>query len=549
VQADVVTGPPMPAGRWPGSVIARLTARKAARSGVLWGYVFGVYVASTALGYAATYKTQTERDHLATTFGTNAAIDALIGPARQIQTVAGFTAWRSLGVLSIVGAVWGLLAATRLLRGEEDAGRWEALLAGQTTPRRGAAQALIGLGVGAATLWMLTAVVTIAVGRSSKVDIDVGAAMFFALVLVASAVMFLAVGALASQLAATRRQAAAYGGAALGLSYALRLVSDSSTRFGWLRWVSPLGWVEQLRPVTASRPLVLLPIAGFTAVLVVSAISLAGRRDLGASVLPDRNTAEARTRLLSGPLGLAIRLARPTVAGWAVAIGVFALLLGFIAKAAGEAISSSSSAEHAISHLGAPGSGPGAFLGVTFLMVALVVALMGVAQVVAARTEESGGELDNLLVRPVRRWSWLVGRLVVAIAACVISGLIAGVCSWVGETSQHSGVRFTTLLGAGFNIVPPAVLLLGVGLLTLGIWPRAVSITVYGVLAWSFLVDLIGGIIGLNHWVLDSSVFHQIAVAPAVAPNWTTNGILVAVGLAMATIGGIAFMHRDLQGA
>ena len=76
---------------------------------------------------------------------------------------------------------------------------------------------------------MLTAVVTIAVGRSSKVDIDVGAAMFFALVLVASAVMFLAVGALASQLAATRRQAAAYGGAALGLSYALRLVSDSST--------------------------------------------------------------------------------------------------------------------------------------------------------------------------------------------------------------------------------------------------------------------------------------------------------------------------------
>ena len=136
-----------------------------------------------------------------------------------------------------------------------------------------------------------------------------------------------------------------------------------------------------------------------------------------------------------------------------------------------------------------------------------------------------------------------------AIAACVISGLIAGVCSWVGETSQHSGVRFTTLLGAGFNIVPPAVLLLGVGLLTLGIWPRAVSITVYGVLAWSFLVDLIGGIIGLNHWVLDSSVFHQIAVAPAVAPNWTTNGILVAVGLAMATIGGIAFMHRDLQGA
>ena len=35
--------------------------------------------------------------------------------------------------LMVLGAVWGLLTSTRLLRGEEDAGRWELLLAGQTT--------------------------------------------------------------------------------------------------------------------------------------------------------------------------------------------------------------------------------------------------------------------------------------------------------------------------------------------------------------------------------------------------------------------------------
>ncbi len=38
--------------------------------------------------------------------------------------------------LMVLGAVWGLLTATRLLRGEEDAGRWELLLAGQTTRER-----------------------------------------------------------------------------------------------------------------------------------------------------------------------------------------------------------------------------------------------------------------------------------------------------------------------------------------------------------------------------------------------------------------------------
>ena len=85
--------------------------------------------------------------------------------------------------------------------------------------------------------------------------------------------------------------------------------------------MSPLGWVETLRPVTAPHPLALLPIAGFTAVLVVLTVRLAGARDLGASMLPDRTSAPARTRLLSGPLGLTVRLERSTLAGWAAAVG------------------------------------------------------------------------------------------------------------------------------------------------------------------------------------------------------------------------------------
>lgn len=539
---------PMRAARIPRMVVAGLTARKAARSGALWGYVFSIFVASSAFGYAATYKTQAERDRLASTFGTNTAIDALIGPAHQIQTVAGFTVWRSLGILSIVGAVWGLLAGTRLLRGEEDAGRWEALLAGQTTRRGAAAQALLGLAAGMAALWALTAIVTTAVGRWSKVDIGAGSALFFALALVAGAAMFLAVGAMASQLAATRRQAAAYSGAFLGLSFVLRLVADSKPGFGWLRWATPLGWVEQLQPVTGAKPLALLPIAGLTIVLVVLAISLAGRRDLGASVLPDRAHAKGHTRWLSSPFGLALRLARPTVVAWAAAIGGFALVIGFIAKAAGTAISSSASAEHALSRLGASGTGAGTFLGVTFLVVATLVSFMAAAQIVVARGEESAGELDNLMVRPVSRWRWLAGRLVVAMAAVAVSALTASICSWVGQASQHSGIRFTTLLGAGINMIPPAVLLLGLGVLTLGVWPRAVSVAVYGLLAWSFLVDLIGGLIGLNHWVLDSSAFHQMAAAPAVNPNWETDGIVVIIGVVTALVGAVTFKQRDLQG-
>ena len=33
-----------PAGRFPGSVLARLVARRAVRSGALWGLIFGLFI-------------------------------------------------------------------------------------------------------------------------------------------------------------------------------------------------------------------------------------------------------------------------------------------------------------------------------------------------------------------------------------------------------------------------------------------------------------------------------------------------------------------------
>jgi len=516
---------------------------------VLWGVVFGVYVTESATGYEGAYKTAGQRHALAQTLGSDVGISAIIGPASHLDTVAGFVAWRTLGVLTVVGAVWGLLAATRLLRGEEDAGRWELLLAGRTTRRGGAAQALTGLAGCALVLWAITAVIAVAVGRSSSVHIDGRSALFLAVADVSGAAIFLAVGALTSQLAPTRRQAASYAGAVLGVAYALRMVADSGAGLAWLRWASPLGWVEELHPLTTPRPVALVPIVGLIAILTVLTVQLAGARDLGASTIPDRSRPPTRTMLLSGPTGLTVRLVRPVVIGWVVAIALGGLMLGLIAKAAGRALTGSTSMRKLVSDFGAHGAGATTYLGVAFLMAALLLALIAAGQVGAARGEESEGKLDHLLVRPVSRTSWLAGRLSVATGALVIAGAVTGVTGWLGAASQDSGIGLTNMVAAGLNLVPPAVLILGVGTLAFGIRPRAASGACYAVLAWSFLVELIGGIVNASHWLLDTSVFHQMAAAPAVAPDWTTNAVLVALGVAAAAIGGIVFRFRDLAGA
>jgi hypothetical protein len=134
-------------------VAAAISARRMVRSAGLWGAVFGGYIAYAAWEYATSYPTVASREKIALTFGTNAGFSALLGQGQRLATIAGFTAWRAMGVLVPVGAVWAMLAATRLTRGEEDAGRLELLLAGQTTRRRAVAQAEAGLAAGLAVLW------------------------------------------------------------------------------------------------------------------------------------------------------------------------------------------------------------------------------------------------------------------------------------------------------------------------------------------------------------------------------------------------------------
>ncbi len=542
-----MVAPPFRAQRSPGTVVRSSTAHKAVRSGALWGYVFGAVVASSAISYTRIYKTQAERDHLAAVFGANRASAALFGPALQLQTVAGFTVFKSFMTLMVIGAVWGLLTSTRLLRGEEDAGRWELFLAGQTTRRRAAAQALGGLAAGAATLWLITAIISVLTGQYSSVGIAPGPCSTSpSLKSPPRSCSWLSVPSPASWLPPG-------GGLPLtpaGSSASLMPSGWSPTAAsgaGWLIWASPLGWVEQLRPLTSPQPLALLPIAVFSALAGTFAVRLAAARDAGAGLVPDRAHAKPRTGLLFGQLGLTIRLVRPAAAGWAFALAVTGLVLGLIAKAAGGTISGSS-VQTVFSRLGAPGTGAAAFLGVSFLIVAVLVAFTAAGQVTAARGEEAEGRLDHLLVRPVARSSWLGGRAFTAVVVIVVCSLLAGFTTWLGATAEDAGVNLGTLVNAGLNVAAPALCLWGIGTLCFGWWPRATSYSVYGALAWSLLVELLGGIGADSRWLLDASLFHQMAAAPAVAPDWTTNGIMIAIGALCGLLGALTLKLRDIQG-
>jgi ABC-2 type transport system permease protein len=403
-----------------------------------------------------------------------------------------------------------------------------------------------GLGAGLLTLWAVTAAAYVAVGLSPDARFAVSASLFTATATVAAAGMFLAVGALCSQLAATRRQAATLAAAIFGVAYLIRVVAYSGTSLRWLRWASPLGWVDELRPLTGSRPLPLVFIAVTIAALATLTVILAGRRDLGASVLPARDTAAARTRLLTGPLGLACRLNRGTVLGWSAGLAAGGFVVGLATKGTEQIWAHQSGGVFARL---AGTTGGAIYLGIVFLLFAALIAMAAGGQVAATREEEAEGYLDHLLARPVARMPWLAGRFAVSAAGLAIAGIVAGLFTWLGAAATGASLSIATMLAAGVNIVPAGIFVLGIGTLVHGLAPRFAVAAAYALVAWSFLLEIVGASLGLSHWLLDTSILHHIARAPAAPVQWDMAAILTAIGIAAAITGALAFTRRDLKGA
>src|SRR5438552_615336 len=181
-------------------VVAVTTAKRAGRGGVLWGLVFGATIAASASSYASLFPTRSSRIATAKLVQGNLGFAALFGPLRHLDTVAGYTAYKSLYFVVVLGAIWGLLTATRVLRGEEDTGRWELFLSGHTTRGGAARQAAAGLGVGLVLVWIPMTVLTVAVGSQPKIGIGAASGLFFATALVSGAAMFMAIGVFVSEL-------------------------------------------------------------------------------------------------------------------------------------------------------------------------------------------------------------------------------------------------------------------------------------------------------------------------------------------------------------
>lgn len=524
-----------------GAIARRALADGRVRNGC-FALFFALYAFANAAGYRHTYPTLEDRLRFARSFGANKTLQLFYGVPHDLVSVGGYTAWRAGGFGAVVAAVWAVLAVVRATRAEEEAGRLELVLAGAVGRRGVYGAVLLALAAGAALLWLGFFLGLVAA------RLPPGGSAYLALAALAPVPFFAGIGALAAQVAGTRRLALEVAGGALALAFLLRTAADLSAGHGWLRWATPLGWSEELRPFAGPRPGVLaLPLLSGAA-LLAAAGWISARRDVGRGLVQGRESGPPRLYLLSSPTALALRAELGSLAGWLVATSAYALVIGLLSTSFSSGAVPAKLREQ-LEKLGASITQPAGAIGVYFLLFVLAVSLFACAQVAAARHEEADLRLETLLAGEVDRRRWLAGRLLLAAAGAALIALTVSLVAWAGAASQHAGVSLAEMLEAGANCLPTALLFLGLAALAFATVPRACVGLSYGLVAVAFVWQLLGSLLGAPDWLLDLTPFRHVGLVPAqpfrVGAAAAMLG-LAALGMAAATW---LFARRDLASA
>jgi len=526
------------------SAIARRAFADSRVRTISFAVLFVLSSITQATAYREGYPTLAERRDFARSVGDNDAARMLYGTPHDLLSVGGYVSWRVGGTLAVFAALWGLLGAVRAMRAEEESGRAELLLAGLISRRKAFLAQLAAIAAGAIVLW-LALFVSFLAGR-----LPVDGSAYLALAIVSVVPVFAGVGAVASQLAPTRRMATGLATAVLVIAFALRTVAAvSSAGLDWLRWATPLGWAEQLRPFADPQPLVLLLPAATGALLLGAAGALAVRRDVGSGLLPARDSAPPRLRLLRSPGAQALRSERGALVAWLVGVGAFALLMGVMSDAATPDVISEN-VRRQLEKLGTDSVvTPSGWLGFFFIFFILAISLFCCMQISSLRGEEAEQRLETLLSLPVGRSGWLAGRLLLAAAGAAAVALAAGLLAWAGAAAQGADVSLPETLGAGANTLPPALLFLALGALAFALAPRASTVIAYGLVGLAFVWELFGALLEVPAWLLAVSPFHDVGLVP----GEPFEAIPAAIMLTLAAVGALAalwaFRRRDLVGA
>lgn len=523
--------------------LVRLILRRDRLLMPLWILFIGVVPLSVASSFAALYPTAAARQQFAAVSGPNATFVALYG--RLFGSSLGeLVTWRCGFVPVIVGLI-SLLTIIRHTRVEEESGRRELVASTAVGRNAGLAAALLATFGADLVLGCL-----IALGLMSQHLPAVGS-LALGLEFAAAGWAFAAIGGVAAQLTEGAGGARGIGISALGTAYLLRVGGDVSAQsggaFSWLSWLSPIGWIQRMRPYDGDRWWILVLVAGMTGLIAAAAFALSARRDVGAGLLPARPGPATAAPHLRSPLALAWRLHRGLLASWFAGLAVVGVVLGGVANGIGNLVGGNRNLEDIFARLGGPRGIIDAYLAGMMGLLALLAAGYAIQATLRLRSEETSGRAESVLATAVGRLQWAGSHLVFSIlgSAAVLLGAGATTGLTYGFAAGHPGRELVREAGAAMVQLPAVWVLVAVAVALVGLLPRLAAAS-WGALALCLLFGLVGAALQLSHWLLDISPFSHIPKVPGGPVSVPPLASLLAIAVALGVAGLVGLRHRNI---
>jgi ABC-2 type transport system permease protein len=507
----------------------------------IWVAVIALMVLSMPNTLKGLYGTPAERADLMHQIATNTSLRAMIGPVFD-DSLGALTAWRVGVYAGALAAVMSLLIVVRHTRDEEESGRQEIVSSGMVGRRAPLTAALLAAAVANTGLALLITAGLAGQGRAGALGFGLGIA--------GVGMVFATMAAVVAQLTESARLARGLTAAVLGAAFVLRAAGDSAANGGTsqafgtgggssvLTWLSPIGWLENLRAFAGERWWILLLFAAAIAAQAAVAYELAGRRDVGMSFLPTR-PGPASGRL--GTAGaLAWRLQRGSVLGWSLGFFLAGVVYGGMTDGAARLVGDNKKAREIFERMGGQSGLTDAFLAAMVGMLGLIAALYIVASVLRLSGEETSGRAEPILATAVGRLRWAAGHLTIAFGGATLIMLLAGLGFAVGY-----GKQVGPILGACLVQLPAVWVIGGLAVLLYGVLPRGAA-AAWGVAGATLLIGWVGPALNVPQAVLDLSPFGHLPKLPGGGMEWAPVLLLtgIAVGLLAAGLAGLR--RRDM---
>ena len=530
-----------------GWALRHLGFRQTIRGALIIGAIAGLTMGAQGAAYAQAFPDQESRTKLVSSIQSVTAFNFLSGEVANAGSPASYALYKSLATMFLVTGVWGLLTATRLLRGNEEEGRMELLAAGITTKRYVSGQLLLGyLGsFGAACL--IAFVIIAALGANPQVRLSTSASALMVAAVFLPGLFFAGLGVLTSQLALTRGRAVLYALVPLLILLTTRGAANSITSLNWLKQYSPFGWSDLLNPVLGARPVWIVPTIVLTTVFVGLGLFWSGIRDLGSALLRQSEAAKPRLYLLHSAQSFAIRTNRWSFMWWTIGIALFAAFFAALANLSVDLINDSPTVRQALTADSATTDQIKLlFMGVGTLFTSTALLVMATMSLAAIRKEEAKGYLDNILVQPTSRTGWLIRRLLLIVAVFTAIALLSGVVLWGVARLNDISISLWLVIQGSVSLVGALAVTLGIGTLLYGFAPRLAVAAMSAFIGWAFVLDVLKSFFHLSGALAKTSFLYYVPSNPSKAPDWIAIICLVVIGFGLAAFGILRFGVRDI---